>query len=205
MHSGSAFNSQRFHDALVRCKYRLLLGTKGRGKPGPKGLSKELIAAVVAMKRQNPRFGCLKIAQEIAHAFGVEINKDVVRRILEKHYEPSSNDDGPSWLTTLGHIKDSLWSMDLFRCESILLQSYRVMVVIDVFTRRFIGFAVERGDIEVSLFVECSTARSRSKCFPKHLSTDNDPLFRFHRWLANLRILDIEEVKTVPFGRTLSA
>ena len=115
--------SQRFHDALVRCKYRLLFGTKGRGRPGPKGPSKEFIAAVVAMKRQNPRFGCLKIAQEIAHAFGVEINKDVVRRILEKHYEPSSNDDGPSWLTTLGHIKDSLWSMDLFRCESILLQA----------------------------------------------------------------------------------
>lgn len=80
------------------------------------------------MKRQNPRFGCLKIA----HAFGVEINKGVVRRILEKHHEPSSNDDGPSWLTTLGHIKDSLWSMDLFRCESILPQSYWVMVIIGV-------------------------------------------------------------------------
>ncbi len=24
---------------------------------------------------------------------------------------------------------------------------------------------------------------------PKHLSTDHDPLFRFHRWLANLRVL----------------
>ena len=34
---------------------------------------------------------------------------------------------------------------------------------------------------------------------PKYVSTDNDPLFRFHRWLADLRILDIEEIKTVPF------
>lgn len=34
---------------------------------------------------------------------------------------------------------------------------------------------------------------------PKYLSTDNDPLFRFHRWLANLRVLDIEEIKAVPF------
>ena len=93
------------------------------------------------MKRQNPRFGCLKIAQEITHAFGVEVNKDVVRRILEKHYDPSLNDDGPSWLTTIGHIKDSLWSMDLFRCESIWLQS---LWVIDVFTRREQGL-VTRG------------------------------------------------------------
>ena len=69
---------QRFHDTLVRCKYRLLFGAKGRRKPGPKGPEKELIEAVVAMKRQNPRFGCLKIAQEITHAFGVEVNKGKV-------------------------------------------------------------------------------------------------------------------------------
>ncbi|MCK7499519.1 MAG: integrase core domain-containing protein [Comamonadaceae bacterium] len=35
---------------------------------------------------------------------------------------------------------------------------------------------------------------------PKHLSTDHDPLFRFHRWLANLRVLAIEEVKSVPYA-----
>ncbi len=34
---------------------------------------------------------------------------------------------------------------------------------------------------------------------PKHLSSDNDPLFTYHRWLANLRILEIDEVKTVPY------
>ena len=34
---------------------------------------------------------------------------------------------------------------------------------------------------------------------PHYISTDNDPLFQFHRWKANLRILDIEEVKSIPF------
>ena len=28
---------------------------------------------------------------------------------------------------------------------------------------------------------------------PARISTDHDPLFRFHRWLANLRILEVEE------------
>jgi hypothetical protein len=37
------------------------------------------------------------------------------------------------------------------------------------------------------------------KSLPQHLSSDHDPLFRFHRWLANLRILDVEEIKSVPF------
>lgn len=34
---------------------------------------------------------------------------------------------------------------------------------------------------------------------PKYLSSDNDPLFNFHRWQANLRILEIEEIKSVPY------
>src|SRR5476649_222425 len=33
---------------------------------------------------------------------------------------------------------------------------------------------------------------------PRHLSSDHDPLFRFHRWLANLRILEVEEIKSIP-------
>jgi hypothetical protein len=33
---------------------------------------------------------------------------------------------------------------------------------------------------------------------PRHLSSDHDPLFEFHRWNANLRILDVTEIKTVP-------
>ena len=40
---------------------------------------------------------------------------------------------------------------------------------------------------------------SSSKPWPKYVFTDNDPLFRFHRWWANLSILGIEEIKTVPF------
>jgi len=42
---------QRFHDALVKCKYRPLFSAKGRGKPGPKGPSEELIATTAAIQR----------------------------------------------------------------------------------------------------------------------------------------------------------
>jgi putative transposase len=40
------------------------------------------------------------------------------------------------------------------------------------------------------------------QALPKHVSTDHDPLFRFHRWLANLRVLAIEEVKSIPYVPT---
>jgi hypothetical protein len=34
---------------------------------------------------------------------------------------------------------------------------------------------------------------------PKYLSSDNDPLYRFPQWQANLRILDVAEIKIVPY------
>ena len=60
--------------------------------------------------------------------FGLEINKDVVRRVLANHYQPSGVGGSPSWLTFIGQSKDSLWSVDLFRCESILMKSHWVMI-----------------------------------------------------------------------------
>jgi len=37
---------------------------------------------------------------------------------------------------------------------------------------------------------------------PRYLSSDNDPLFRYHRWQANLRILGVEEIKSIPYTPT---
>jgi putative transposase len=139
----------------------------------------------VRSHRGNPRVGCPRIAQEIAHAFGIDIDKDVVRRVLATHYRPEAGTDGPSWLSFIGHMKDSLWSVDLFRCESIFLRSHWVMVVMDVFTRRIIGFGVERADPCGMSICRMFIQIVAGKALPRHLSSDHDPLFRFHRWLAN--------------------
>ena len=190
----------KFHGIPKKRKYRLLYTARRKGKPGPKGPSQELIEAIVEMKRRNSRFGCPRIAQEINKAFGVDIDKDVVRRVLAKHYRPGpGSGNGPSWLTFIGHLKDSLWSIDLFRCESIQLNTHWVLVVMDQFTRRIIGFCVHAGDVDgVALCRMFNTAIS-SKGVPKYLSSDNDPLFLYHQWQANLRILCVDEIKTVPY------
>jgi putative transposase len=111
--------------------------------------------------------------------------------------DPEAGTDGPSWLSFIGHMRDSLWSVDLFRCESILLRKHWVMVVMDVFTRRIIGFGVECADPCGATLCRMFNQIIAGKSLPQHLSSDRDPLFRFHRWLANLRILDV--VKSVPF------
>jgi putative transposase len=187
-----------FHQALVKRKYRLLYSSTGRRRPGPSGPPKALMAAVVEMKQRNPRFGCRKIAEQLAAAFGIEVNKDVVRRILIQHYRPLPGTDGPSWLTTIGHAKDSLWSVDLFRCESVLLKSFWAMVVMDVFTRRIIGFGVGAANLDGSAVCRMFNRAIAGQTTPKYLSSDHDPLFHFHRWRANLRVLEVDEIKAIP-------
>ena len=109
----------RLHQVLVKRKYRLLYSSGPRRRPGPKGPSRELIDAVVEMKRPNPYFGCRKIAEQIFSAFGIAIKKDVVRRILVRHYPPEPDGGGPSWPAAIRYAKDRLWSVDLLRAESI--------------------------------------------------------------------------------------
>jgi putative transposase len=163
------------HHVLAKRKYRMLFSPKRRRQPGPKGPNKELIDAVVELKRRNPTWGCPRIAQQITLAFGVEIDKDVVRRILSVHYRPESDSGGPSWLTFLGHLKDSLWSCDLFRCESATLRTHWVLVVMDQSTRRIVGFAVHGGIVDgaalcrykgsLSVLSDSTSGRPTSECW----------------------------------------
>ncbi len=192
----------RFHKALVDRKYRRLFSSAGtQRKPGPKGPTQEIIAVILEMKRRNPRFGYQRIAEQIAQTFGTVIDKDVVRRVLANHYRAGSpGPSGPSWLTFFAQATDSLWSLDLFRCESILLCSHWVLVVIDVFTRRIIDFGIGGEYIDGPAVCRMFNQAIAGHAPPTRISTDHDPLFRFHRWLANLRVLEVEEIKSVPYA-----
>jgi putative transposase len=189
----------RFHRALKERKYRLVFSASARKKPGPKGPGKGVIAAVVEMKQRNPTWRSPRIAQQIALAFDIPINKDVVRRILAVHYHPGADSSGPSWLSFIGHMKDSLWSIDLFRCESLTLRMHWILVVMDQFTRRIVGFGIHRGIVDGVALCRMFKRAIQRQPLPKYLSTDNDPLYRFHQWEANLRVLEVTEIKTVPY------
>ena len=115
------------------------------------------------------------------------------------HYQPSGNDAGPSWLTFIGHMKDSLHSVDLFRCESVASRTYWVLVVIDQYTRRIVGFEIHAGIVDGAALCRMFNRAIRGQVTPKYLSSDHDPLYRFHQWQANLRVLGVTEIKTVAY------
>ena len=103
----------------------------------------------------------------------------------------------------IAQAKDSPWSVDLFRCESILLHSHWVLVVIYVFTRRIIDFGIQRGSIDGLSVCRMFNHAVAGRLLPKYVSTDHNSLFRFHRWRANLRVREIEETKSVPYANAV--
>ena len=162
-----------FHQALVRGKSRRLFSSSScPKKPGPKGPSEALIQAIIELKSRNPRFGCPRIARIISHTFGVDLDKNVVYRVLSKHYRPAPGGTRPSWLSFIGHTTDSLWSVDLFRCDSIVLRSYWVLVVTDQFTRRLVGIGVHRGAVTGADLCRMFNAAIHGQVTPRHLSTE---------------------------------
>ncbi len=78
-------------------------------------------------------------------------------------------------------------------------KSHWVMVVMDQFSRRIIGFAAHGGALDGPTVCRMFNRIVSGSRAPRYVSSDNDPLFLFHQWQANLRILDVTEVKTVPY------
>jgi putative transposase len=130
----SALSSSRprycnFHKMLVCEKYRRLFSSSShRHNPVPKGrLRNSLRPSSRSRGAIRSLAACGLPSKSLIRS--AQIDKDVVCRVLASHDRPGSRTEGPSWLPFIAHLKDRLWSVDLFRCESIRLKSYWVLVV----------------------------------------------------------------------------
>jgi len=158
----------------------MLFSPNRRRKPGPKGPNAELVRAVVEMKQHNPTWGCPRIAQQITLAFHIQIDKDVVRRILAHHYLPGQDSGGPSWLTFLGHMKQPLeyGSVQVrvgHLADPLSPGGHGSIYAPHHWVRRPCGNA--QGPALCRIF---NRAIRGQRWMPKYVSSDNDPLYRFH-------------------------
>jgi len=185
----------KFRRALVSRNYRLLFSSHKKGKPGPKGPSDDLVRVIVELKQRNAQFGCPRIAQQINKAFGVNIDKDVVRRVLAKHYRPEPYDGGPSWATFLRHTSESLRSIVLFRRESILPKLCSILLAIGQFIRRIIGCGISGCHFDQSVVFSLFDAAVPVFDASKSLSSSHDPLFRHHP--CRRKLLGVAHTRTV--------
>lgn len=72
-------------------------------------------------------------------------------------------------------------------------------MVIDLWNRQIIRHSVNKGHVDGPAICRMSNQIISKKNPPHYISSHNDPIFLFHRWKANLRILEIKEVKSIPF------
>jgi hypothetical protein len=155
----------KFRRALLSRNYHRLFSSRKNTKPGPKGPSDALVLVIVELKQRNASFGCPRVAQQINKAFGVNIDKDLVRRVLAKHYRPAPYDGGPSWVTFLRHTRDSLSSIPLFRRKSILPKFHSILLAIGQCTRPLTGYGISGCHFDAPCLVmpyQWSTLQSRS-------------------------------------------
>lgn len=191
----------KFHRILVKKKYTRLYSNKKK-KQGRGGYGQNIRNLVIELKQKNPDFGCLRIAQTINDLLGTKISEQTVRRILRKHKLTTDPEKtGPSWLTLLSQTKDSLWSIDLFRVESIHLKTYWVLAVIDVYSRKILGYSVHGGNSVKghNLCFMFNQILGEASVIPNRISRDRDPLYKFEQWTRNLELVGIEQVFGPPY------
>jgi hypothetical protein len=70
----------------------------------------------------------------------------------------------------------------------------------DQWSRRIIGFGIHQGPVDGITVCRVFNDAISGTDPPHYLRTDIDPLFQFHRWKANLRILDVMEINSVPYA-----
>jgi hypothetical protein len=63
-----------------------------------------------------------------------------------------------------------------------------------------VGFAVHRGVVDGLGLCRMFNRAIHTQALPKYLNSDHGPLYLFHQWQANLRVLDIQEIKTVLYA-----
>jgi putative transposase len=121
----------RWHQALVRRKWRHAPGQRGRPK-----LPAEVRELVVRLARENPRWGHRRICGELAK-LGLRVSPTSIRRLLARaRLEPAPRRSGPSWREFLRAQAASIVACDFFTVESVFLRRYYVLFFIAHASRR---------------------------------------------------------------------
>src|SRR5215211_7311231 len=122
----------RWHRELVRRKWTYRNGRK----PGRPPIDPELAALVLRMARENPRWGCVRIAGEL-RKLGIRVSATTIRTLLRRHgFGPAPRRSGPTWTQFLRAQAAAIVACDFFTVETIRLQTPYVLFFIELSTRR---------------------------------------------------------------------
>jgi putative transposase len=151
-----------------------------QGRVGRVPIKQEIRDLVVRIKRENPRWGYLRITGEM-RKLRIHIAKNSVRKILkEAGLDPGQHSGGISWFDFM-RAQGDVWACDFFEVEN-LLKKINVFFVIDVSSRAIVSFGVGHDRSEDWLRNHLASTFSFLEKLPAVLISDRDGAYG--SWLA---------------------
>jgi transposase len=122
----------RWHRELVRRHWTF----PQPEKTAPNALDAEVIALVLRLARENPRWGYLRIVGELKK-LGVSVSATGVRNVLRRHrFKPAPRRSGPTWGEFLRAQASGTLACDFFHVDTITLRRLYVLFFIDLQRRK---------------------------------------------------------------------
>jgi transposase InsO family protein len=124
----------RWHRELVQRTWPFRQPTRG-GRPP---LTPEVVALILRLARENPRWGYGRIQGEVAK-LGQRVGRSTIRDLLKRQHVPPAPERarrGPTWRAFLRHYQEQVLAVDFFTIDSLLLQTIYALFFIEVRTRR---------------------------------------------------------------------
>jgi transposase InsO family protein len=117
----------RWHRELIARRW-----TYPRTGRDQRGLDEEIVALVLRLARENPRWGYVRIVGE-CRSLGVRVSATSVRRILRRHrIGPAPRWNGPTWSQFLRCQAAGLLATDFFTVETVGLARLYVLFVVEM-------------------------------------------------------------------------
>jgi transposase InsO family protein len=102
----------------------------------PNALDAEIVAVVLRLARENPRWGYLRIVGEL-RKLGVTVSATSVRNVLRRHrLKPAPRRSGPTWTEFLRSQAAGTLACDFFHVDTITLRRLYVLFFIDLDRRK---------------------------------------------------------------------
>lgn len=121
----------RWHRELIARKW-----TYKHRRTGRPPLDAQLVALIIAMGRDNPRWGVYRIKGEL-QGLGHRVGATTIRTILRRAgISPAPRREGPTWSEFLKAQADGILACDFFTVETVFLRTFYVLFFIEVGSRR---------------------------------------------------------------------
>jgi transposase InsO family protein len=121
----------RWHRRTVKRRW-----TYDRRRPGRPRLDADLVALVLRLARENPRWGHRRIVGEL-QKLGLSLSETSARNILRSQgIAPAPRRSSPSWRTFIRQQGASMIACDFFTVETVSLRRIYVLFFIELGTRR---------------------------------------------------------------------